>query len=359
MADRSRYEFLDVLKGIGIVLMVQVHCYGWWLDRPLRELPLFTASLVLGWFAAPIFLFVVGCALMLSMDGRQRAGQSHPAIALHILRRALLIFLGGYLLSFATFAGTPRASLEAVGVLQCIGLSIATAYAAARWLPRFGPSVAAMCVVLLTSVARDANWLQGTVLQPLLVNIPYQSNYAWLPWSAYALAGVDAGRLLVGTRRSQQDLPARLRTPLLLGLLLVLICGLPLLNYVMTLSGGKFPGETAVQYSFWYPLPQFNLFHSGWVLIEFTALAWLLHARESLPAILRPLTAMGRAALVVFVAHHLLGYRLLHALGQTDGVYGRFSTATATIWLVVMLGFSWVLAEIWLKYLSRGDHSSA
>ena len=34
----SRYEFLDALRGLAIVLMVQVHCYGWFLAEPERTL---------------------------------------------------------------------------------------------------------------------------------------------------------------------------------------------------------------------------------------------------------------------------------------------------------------------------------
>jgi uncharacterized membrane protein len=57
----SRYEFLDALRGLAIVLMVQVHCYGWFLAEPARDTPLFATSLVLGWFSGPMFVFIAGC----------------------------------------------------------------------------------------------------------------------------------------------------------------------------------------------------------------------------------------------------------------------------------------------------------
>ena len=356
MKPPSRNETLDVLKGVAIVLMVQVHCYGWWLHPSLRTLPLFTTSLVLGWFAGPLFLFSVGCALTLSVEKRRRAGQPRRAVTIHVLRRAGLIFLGGYVLSVVTFAGTARSDIQSVGVLQCIGLSIFVSYAAVVRLPRFGPSLAAVAVVLLTPLLRDADAFAGSHVQALLVNVPYRSNYSLFPWAAYALVGVDAGRLLTAFGEHPRQLGVWLRRLAIAGALVVCLCGTHVAIYILALSDGRIPTEVDVQFPFWYPVPTFNLFHCGCLLVEFAALAWMLQVKGAGSPISRPLAVTGRAALPVFVGHHLLGYRLVHSMGWMDGVYGTMSVICATNCLLLMLIVTWLSAESWVKYGSRPSH---
>ena len=349
----SRHETLDVLKGLAIVLMVQVHCYGWWLDPSLRTLPLFTTSLVLGWFAGPLFLFSVGCALALSVERRHRAGQSRKAVTIHVLRRAVLVFLGGYVLSVVTFAGTARSDIQSVGILQCIGLSISISYIALCWLPRFIPSLAAIAVVLLTPLLRAADVFAGSPVQALLVNVPYESNYSLFPWTAYALIGVDVGRLLIVSDEQPRQLGMWLCRLLIVGALVACLCGTHVAIYILALSGGQIPTEARVQIQFWYPLPTFNFFHCGCMLVEFAGLAWLLQIKGAGSAILSPLAVMGRASLLVFVGHHLLGYRLVYSLGCMNGVYGTMSATCATICVLFMLIISWLYAESWVRYGSQ------
>jgi uncharacterized membrane protein len=353
MAPPPRNKTLDILKGVAIVLMVQVHCYGWWLDPSLRALPLFTISLVLGWFAGPLFLFSIGCALALSVQRRHRAGQSCGAITFHVLRRAALIFLGGYVLNAVTFAGTARSNIQSVGVLQCIGISIVVSYAALCWLPRWTASLLAIAVVLLTPLLRAADLFSESPVQALLVNVPYDSNYALFPWVAYALIGVDVGRLLTRSDEHCRQLGTWLRRLMIVGAPVACLCGTHVARYILALSGGRFPTEADVQIPFWYPFPTFSFFHCGCLLVAFATLTWVLPAKETGSTFLSPLAVTGRAALLVFVAHHILGYRMAYSLGYMDGVYGTMSARHATIGVLLMLVISWLAATVWLNCGNR------
>ena len=61
---------------------------------PARDTPLFATSLVLGWFSGPMFVFIVGCVLAMSVARRRQAGQPTMRVAWHVVTRAALIFLG-------------------------------------------------------------------------------------------------------------------------------------------------------------------------------------------------------------------------------------------------------------------------
>ena len=185
------------------------------------------------------------------MERRHRAGYSRGAVTVHVLRRAALIFLGGYLLGVVTFAGTARSDLQSVGVLQCIGLSIFVGYAALRWLPRFVPSLAAVVVVLLTPLLRAADVFAGTHVQALLVHVPYESNYSLFPWAAYALIGVDVGRLLIKFDEQPRNLGTWLGRLLIAGAIVACLCGIYVAIYILTLSDGQVPTEGNVLLPFW------------------------------------------------------------------------------------------------------------
>ena len=161
--------------------------------------------------------------------------------------RAALIFLGGYVLSVVTFAGTARSDIQSVGILQCIGLSISVSYAALCWLPRFMPSLAAIAVVLLTPLLRAADVFAGSPVQALLVNVPYESNYSLFPWAAYALIGVDVGRLLITSDEQPRQLGTWLCRLLIVGALAACLCGTHVAIYILALSGGQIPTEVHVQ----------------------------------------------------------------------------------------------------------------
>jgi uncharacterized membrane protein len=114
----SRLPFVDVLRGVGVVLMVQLHTSHGWLRPELREGPLWRLTQFLGGLAAPIFLTLAGVSL-----GLRWARRGAPDFGAD-LRRALSILVLGYLLRlqmwFIDAAGYARAeALFAQVLLLC------------------------------------------------------------------------------------------------------------------------------------------------------------------------------------------------------------------------------------------------
>ena len=121
-----------------------------------------------------------------------------------------------------------------------------------------------------------------------MINIPYQSNYSLLPWSAYALVGVDAGRLLIKFDEQPQVRSTWLCWLLIAGAISACLFGIPVAISILTMSDGQVPTQADVLFPFWYPFPAFNLFHCGILLVEFAVVAWTLQVKGSGSAALSP-----------------------------------------------------------------------
>jgi len=95
MVERSRLAFLDVLRGVALIVMVVNHTSRWWIDRQMgwsRYWLVYGTVTV----AAPIFLFLVGFVLPVSLH-RHAAEMTSPARLRGYLRRGLQVLLAGLL----------------------------------------------------------------------------------------------------------------------------------------------------------------------------------------------------------------------------------------------------------------------
>jgi len=119
MPERARLAFLDVLRGVALIVMVLNHTSRWWIDRPMGW---WRYWLVYGTVtvAAPIFLFLVGFVLPVSLH-KAAMDPAAPSRLAGYLRRGLQIIAAGLLLNLVVF---PEESVWSGGVLQTIGLSI-------------------------------------------------------------------------------------------------------------------------------------------------------------------------------------------------------------------------------------------
>src|ERR1035437_8354832 len=116
----QRVLSVDVLRGLTIALMILVNDPGDWghvysqLDH--AEWNGFTLTD----FVFPNFLFLVGASIILSLESRLARGQSRRTLALHILRRAVLLFAVNVFL--ATFPHYHWTHLRIYGVLTRIAI---------------------------------------------------------------------------------------------------------------------------------------------------------------------------------------------------------------------------------------------
>ena len=67
-----RRGYLDWLRGLAGVIMIEAHILDSWTRLDQRDSSLFGASIIVGGFGAPLFLFLAGVAVSLSAGSKFR-----------------------------------------------------------------------------------------------------------------------------------------------------------------------------------------------------------------------------------------------------------------------------------------------
>jgi len=316
----KRLPFVDALRGLAVAGMLVIHLSEWWLAPAARWTKTFALLYFLSKLVAPIFLTLVGVALVLRFGGRPtRWADLGP-----VLLRGLKILALGYVFNLVVWASVW--GLEEVAnwdVLQLIGLSLVVCglLLLAPWWARLALALGVAWLGTALTV-RHLGFLP-TYLADVVHGWGPPAYFPILPWMAYALGGTVLGEAYLWAcpeqcRRARQARRAPPRsggagggrfTALVAALGTVLLV-LGALGQPWTVSFD--PGELWLA-EFSHPRPAQLAFAGGAALLLFGGLLALYALRES--AWLDPLVAMGREALFIYVLHHLVGYTLFHFLG--------------------------------------------
>ncbi|MET0980869.1 MAG: heparan-alpha-glucosaminide N-acetyltransferase domain-containing protein [Telluria sp.] len=324
----GRLHSLDVFRGFTIAAMVLVNNPGDWgnLYSQLAHAKwhgwTFTDTIF------PFFLFIGGVSMALSLGRLAAAGANKPRLLAKLAKRALLIFLIGFLLNVI-----PRFDLDTVripGVLQRIALCtllaapivvycgwrlqlaiiffLLTLYSALMLfypVPGIGAGVLEpgrdFGAYIDRMVLDGHMWVQSKTWDP-------EGLVSTLPALCSQLLGVLAGRFLL-SKISRMEQTVWL---LLAGLLFVwlgAVCDAILMP---------------INKSLW--TPSYCLFMTGWALLVFSAFFWLLDVnpygavREAAARWTRPFQVYGMNALFIFALSGLVAKMLgFIKLAQPDG----------------------------------------
>src|SRR4051794_41717745 len=112
MTSSHRRAYVDWARGIAVLLMIEAHALDAWtkLKPAVRHTISFRDATVLGGFAAPMFLWLAGLALVLAATraaGRTRRPRAAGAV---ICRRGLEVFILALLFPVPGVICPPRAS---------------------------------------------------------------------------------------------------------------------------------------------------------------------------------------------------------------------------------------------------------
>ena len=78
----QRLGYLDWLRGITVLVMIEAHTFDAWTMASERARPWFGRLMLLAGMAAPLFLFLAGVAISLSAASQIRRGAA-PGLAAH------------------------------------------------------------------------------------------------------------------------------------------------------------------------------------------------------------------------------------------------------------------------------------
>ena len=310
MLEQGRQAYLDRVRGIAVLVMIEAHVFDSWTLVSERKRHEFINLMVLGGFGAPLFLFLAGVSLVLSAESKYRKTgdltQSWRAVqkrGWQVLGLAFLFRLQSFILT----AGYSPAGLLKVDILNVMGPAIAfTAMAGERVKSRNTRAVVfavlAAAIAMLTPIVRLTpllNWLPDP-LEWYFRPSPTRTNFTLFPWAGFVFAGAVAGTVVESMRRAEH--PVRRQLALAAASILLVAAG-----YRAAFLPSIYP-----QSEFWTSSPTFFLIRAGLIsLVLPLAYLWERAPWRGMVSRWSPLEEFGRSSLFVYWVHVEMVYGVI------------------------------------------------
>ena len=209
-----RRTYLDLLRGVAVLLMIEAHLFDSWTRPADRESNTFSAVMLVGGMGTTLFLMLAGAAAALSAGSKLRRGVSVREASHAVIRRGLEIYalalvfrVQAWLLGWSH---SPSDLLK-VDILNIMGPSIALA--GLLWRAGRTPSQrmwlyagAAVAAAFFTPFVRSMpTAVLPDALEAYIVPVPGLSNFVFFPWIAMVFAGGVVGMLLDAAASPQRE----------------------------------------------------------------------------------------------------------------------------------------------------------
>jgi uncharacterized membrane protein len=324
MAKGPRYVFLDVLRGIAVLWMIQVHITNVLLDPALRALPSFDLLNLSNGFVAPTFIFAAGSGLWIALS---RKGASYlqwdASLWGYILRLGYILFWA-YMLHVPVFSLDSMMRLPAADIFPWLQFDVLHTIVFA--------SLTALGIFLLVKDLKKATWIYGFTSLAIMygtvfVPEPFRpftiSPFPYLPWATYLFAGA----FITGKFMEAQDKRKFAVSMMLIGV------SLPVLIFMLKAQ----PFTTPWTDVWWKTSPGMHLFRISGILLTFGAL-YLIDERLRLSKVGVFLQNVGTESLFLYISHLLV-------------VYGEGGPLMKSLFGVQYTGYggvaiSWVLVSV-------------
>jgi uncharacterized membrane protein len=339
-----RRVYLDWLRGFAVVIMIFWHAMDAWTAPASRAGPPFSLIVMIGGWAAPLFLFLAGISVALSGAAQLARGAGRRrAVARELEKRGWQIVLLALVFRLQSFLLNPRASWMSMlkpDILNILGVSIVAA--AFAWGRATSPGrrmawlvAPAGAIVLLTPWVRTWQWpaILAAIAPPLegyIRPVPGVGGFSIFPWAAFVFAGADVGSRIVAPRPASRE-PAFHAGLGFAGL------GVALAGYV-----GSFLPSPFAESSFWTTSLSFFLIRLGVMIAGITA-AWFWLQRPG-GSHWSPMVIFGRTSLFVYWVHVELAYGF-----ASYPLHSRLPLPWALAAFVGLTGLMLVAARRWMR----------
>ena len=285
--------------------MIEAHTLDAWTRAADRSSLPYGYLMVLGGFAAPLFLWLAGVGLAFSAEqvvartgDRLKAGET-------IVRRGAEIFILAFLFRIQAYVVSPGSylvTLFRVDILNVMGPAIVFSgivwsLARGRRAAVLSLSVVAGAIAMGTPLIRTAHWVAGlpTWVQWYLRPAADNTTFMLFPWAGFVFAGAAYGTVLAGARDAAAE--RRVATGLAAAGALVMALG-----FYTSYRPALYPVA-----AFWTSSPTYFAIRVGAMIVALAALRSVATWR-ALPDQLAFLEKFGRNSLFIYWIHVELVY---------------------------------------------------
>jgi len=352
---RSRLLYLDWLRGVAAIIMLQGHVFHSFLRNDLREGGPYVLSQFVGGMPPAIFLFLTGITLAFLMHSGERKGVPAGARVVIAMRRAGYLFAIAFLFRLQLWLfGWPDSApadllrvdiLNAMGfaILLMSGMAVFTGAQRVRYCAALGLGIAAASPLV--------SMLPWNVVPAVVKSYiaPDYNAFGFFPWAAFLAFGMSAGSLIRMLHREHLD--RAMQWSAVLGVVLVVGA-----YYASNLPYSLYPHS-----EFWLDSPAQILIKLGVILMALPfAFVWTEYGAKPGWSWVRQ---FGTTSLLVYWVHIELVYgRWLWFLKTNLDVSQTVLVAVAVIVGMLLLAVAKTYRKQWipaLKDLLRGTPTPA
>lgn len=197
----NRLSYLDWLRGIAAVTMLNGHVFHSFSSKENREGSIYQLTQFMGGMPPAVFLFLTGITLAFLMDSSERKQLSLRDKMIAVLRRSGFLFAMAYLFRLQLWLfgwpNSPWTDLLKVDILNCMGLAIAlsaglsafSTFERIRYGAILGIAVAAASPVVSAIDFTDAPLLRGHLA-------PNADSFSFFPWASFLFFGLAMGSVI-------------------------------------------------------------------------------------------------------------------------------------------------------------------
>ncbi|MFN0156770.1 MAG: heparan-alpha-glucosaminide N-acetyltransferase domain-containing protein [Bacteroidota bacterium] len=305
----DRIQFIDIMRGVAVVVMVVGHSIDSVLSNGSRSSEMFRLYDAVRGFTAPMFLFVSGLAFSVATEKKWDAYRHIGRPLFHRLGRILLLLIIGYALHLPFFSlnkilyqatSADYAQLFQADVLHCVAISLLILQAIVLCVrtPRTWAivvSIIAMVCVCLSPVVWGIDFapLVSPILSPYF-NQTQISIFPLFPFSGFLFIGAMTGHFFLNARR--HDLEREFFKKISLAGIVMGICGIVF---------EFFPISLYSPHDYWKSSPIFFFVRLAIVFVLTSGFFFL----RSLPDIVsKNIILLGQSSLLVYVLHIMIVY---------------------------------------------------
>ena len=347
MKEKVRFVSADLLRGLVIIIMIEVHVFNTFLLPGLRQTGWFGVLNFINGLVAPSFLFVSGFAFQVSSGSKLDEMRKFGRVFWKKMQRILQIILIGYALHLPFYSlskmineSTPQhlSSFYAVDVLQCIGFGLMFLFIT-RLLFKSDKTYHYFLIISIIVVAAISPFLWkidfNQYVYPIIGNYfnkLHGSLFPIFPWINFLLAGAIFAKYFSDAReRSEEEKFIKLS-----GFAGIIVLLLGHLFY-----SGLFPKS----YTTMHPNPVFYLERLGYILVLFMLCwYWDKKSRSKKTFILDA----SRESLVVYWLHLVIIFGTFWNGKSLAMIIGtNLNAAEASLVTIVLILLMIVVAKLW------------
>jgi uncharacterized membrane protein len=309
LSPASRFQFVDLLRGWAVFVMIETHVVNALLLPEIKKQPFFTVLSFVNGLVAPSFLFCAGFALAITLHRKwdDFIFLRRPFWR-YVLRLGFILIIG-YSLHLPSFSLTKLRSITDANlwtsfyqadILQTISITLFALVLLAivvrdRKYYFTGAALVALLFIYTAPVVREFDYTSIVPwLRPYFTN-HYKSQFPLFPWSAFLIGGTLLGFWFLNARQHNSE-RRFISNITILGVAAI----------VISLIAEFLPVTIYPDHKFWRASPEFFFVRFGLVTIFLVSLWWYEQKRNRTDRSVFSL--FGQESLLVYVVHLMVVY---------------------------------------------------